>query len=293
MGKTGTGATLPAKYVYDDQLRIVAELDAGTGAITHVYAYGEKSNVPELVYQPVTAKTYRIVSDVRGSVRLVLELPTTAGATPVVRQRIDYDAWGLAIGLGLPGATESVNLTGDANFKRVSLGYAGGLWDRDTGFVRFGARDYDPNTGRWTAKDPIRFTGGVNLYAYVAGDPVSRTDPAGLKPNQPGWDICDVPIIGLLCNFPWPPTPGTPGDGLDFGPLPGAPGGAGGPGGGGGSGQPPNQCPANNNGQTKDQYCSALAEEAYQTCKRILGDSAYCLDSMQRIHTRCLNSSYP
>ncbi len=104
------GGTLPAKYVYDDQLRIVAELDVTSGAPTHVYAYGEKSNVPELVYQPVTGnplagKTYRIVSDVRGSVRLVLELPTTAGATPVVRQRIDYDAWGLAIGLGLPGAT--------------------------------------------------------------------------------------------------------------------------------------------------------------------------------------------
>ena len=132
------GGALPAKYVYDDQLRIVAELDVTSGAPTHVYAYGEKSNVPELVYQPVTAKTYRIVSDVRGSVRLVLELP--ASGTPVVRQRIDYDAWGLAIGLGLPGATESVNLTGDANFKRVSLGYAGGLWDRDTGFVRFGAK---------------------------------------------------------------------------------------------------------------------------------------------------------
>ncbi len=73
-----------------------------------------------------------------------------------------------------------MNLTGDANFKRVSLGYAGGLWDRDTGFVRFGARDYDPNTGRWTAKDPIRFDGDdTNLYLYVGGDPVNFTDLAG------------------------------------------------------------------------------------------------------------------
>jgi RHS repeat-associated protein len=52
---------------------------------------------------------------------------------------------------------------------------------RDTKLVRFGARDYDPNTGRWTAKDPISFAGGsANLYSYVVNDPVNFTDLAGL-----------------------------------------------------------------------------------------------------------------
>jgi RHS repeat-associated protein len=45
------------------------------------------------------------------------------------------------------------------------FGFAGGLYDADTGLVRFGARDYDAETGRWTGKDPIRFAGGqANLY---------------------------------------------------------------------------------------------------------------------------------
>jgi len=54
------------------------------------------------------------------------------------------------------------------------------VYDRDTRLVRFGARDYDPEVGRWTAKDPIRFGGGdANLYGYVVGDPVNALDPYG------------------------------------------------------------------------------------------------------------------
>jgi len=48
--------------------------------------------------------------------------------------------------------------------------------------VRFGARDYNPDTGRWTAKDPILFAGGdANLYGYVQNDPVNWRDPWGLR----------------------------------------------------------------------------------------------------------------
>ncbi len=41
----------------------------------------------------------------------------------------------------------------------------GGIYDRDTNLTRFGARDYDPETGRWTAKDPIKKEkGDATLY---------------------------------------------------------------------------------------------------------------------------------
>jgi RHS repeat-associated protein len=35
------------------------------------------------------------------------------------------------------------------------------------------ARHYDPETGRWTSKDPI-------LFGYVMGDPINEIDPSGL-----------------------------------------------------------------------------------------------------------------
>jgi RHS repeat-associated protein len=53
------------------------------------------------------------------------------------------------------------------------------LQDRDTGLVRFGERDYDPQAGRWVGKDPIRFRGGLNLYVYVGNDPVNAIDLFG------------------------------------------------------------------------------------------------------------------
>jgi uncharacterized protein RhaS with RHS repeats len=44
-----------------------------------------------------------------------------------------------------------------------------------------GVRDYDPETGRWTSKDPLFFAGGsMNLYEYAGSDPVNRADPTGL-----------------------------------------------------------------------------------------------------------------
>jgi RHS repeat-associated protein len=90
-------------------------------------------------------------------------------ADNTVAQAINYDVWGKVINDSNPGFQP--------------FGFAGGLYDSDTQLVRFGARDYDAQTGRWTAKDPIEFDGGdSNIYAYVGGNPVNAIDPSGLNP---------------------------------------------------------------------------------------------------------------
>jgi RHS repeat-associated protein len=43
-------------------------------------------------------------------------------------------------------------------------------------------RYYDPSSGRFTQEDPIGLAGGVNLYGFANGDPVSYDDPYGLCP---------------------------------------------------------------------------------------------------------------
>jgi RHS repeat-associated protein len=68
----------------------------------------------------------------------------------------------------------------DTNPGFQPFGFAGGLYEPATQLVRFGARDYDAETGRWTSKDPIGFGGGdTNLYGYVLQDPVNFIDPDG------------------------------------------------------------------------------------------------------------------
>ena len=145
------------RWLYGDALNPVAELD-GTGVVTSIFVYGSRGHVPD--YMVRGGEVFRIISDVRGSVRLVVN-----ATTGELVQRLDYDAWG-----------RITNEAGDPLFQ--PFGFAGGLRDPETGLTRFGARDYDPRVGRWTSRDPILFNGGQeNLYVYVGGDPVNSFDP--------------------------------------------------------------------------------------------------------------------
>ena len=42
-------------------------------------------------------------------------------------------------------------------------------------------RYYDPASGRFTQEDLIGLAGGLNVYAFAGGDPISNSDPSGLS----------------------------------------------------------------------------------------------------------------
>ena len=149
-------------WLYQAALDPIAELD-GTGAVVSRFVCGTRSYVAD--YMVRGRDTLRVVSDERGSVRLVVD-----AATGAVVQELVYDAWGRVLL--------------DTNPGFQPFGYAGGLYDPVTGLVRFGARDYDAEVGRWTVKDPGGLAGGLNVYLYVEGDPVRQVDPDGLCPRQ-------------------------------------------------------------------------------------------------------------
>ena len=158
VGKKVNG-TLERAWLYKDGLNPIAELD-GMGSVVSRFVYATRSNIPDFIIKGGT--TYRIISDHLDSPRLIIDT-----ATGTIIQSMEYDEWG--------------NITADTNPEFQPFGFAGGIYDPDTKLVRFGARDYDAEIGRWTNKDPIQFAGGdTNLYGYVVQDPVNFIDETGV-----------------------------------------------------------------------------------------------------------------
>ena len=144
-------------------------------------------------------QTYYLHYDQVGSLRVV------SNQQHQIVKEIVYDTYG--------------NILKDTNQSiTIPFGFAGGLHDKDTNLVHFGYRDYDSQRGKWTAKDPIGFSGGdTNLYGYVLGDPVNFVDPEGLWvpqvigavigggyaayqnwDNSSGWNLAGKIVMGTL-----------------------------------------------------------------------------------------------
>jgi RHS repeat-associated protein len=182
VGKKVNGV-LSRAWIFDDQLSVVAELD-GSGNVNSRFDHGMTT---------IEGTLYRVVSDHLGTPRIVVE-PHTG----VVLRRLDVDEFGV---------TQI-----DTNPTVIPIGFAGGLVDSDSGLIRFGFRDFDSVSARWTSKDPMRFrSGDLNVYGYTFGDPINWTDPTGMygKPMPP--EGPSIPVPGDPSNsWKWNPNPKSP-----------------------------------------------------------------------------------
>ena len=117
VGKKKDGV-LVKTWLYQDGLRAIAETDVATSVVTR-FVYASSSNVP--AYMVKAGVKYRLITDQVGSVRMVVN--TTTGASA---QTLEYDAFG--------------GVLSDSAAGFQPFGFAGGLYDPDTGLVRLGAR---------------------------------------------------------------------------------------------------------------------------------------------------------
>ena len=178
VGKKKNGVLLK-QWIYRDALKPVAELD-GSGALVSEFVYASKSTAPD--YMRRGGNTYRVVSDQLGSPRYVVNV-ANASDVPFTAS---YTSFGVVTGTGLDW---------------IPFGFAGGIYDFDTGLVRFGVRDYSPDVGRWLSKDGIRWRAHqTNLYVYVDNDPINRTDPSGQDWSpDPGPCVVELYVCIATC----------------------------------------------------------------------------------------------
>jgi RHS repeat-associated protein len=161
------------KYLWQGLTRLLAVYN-GSDSLVMRFKYTD-SRMP--VAMTSGGSTYYLTYDQVGSLRVV------ADSEGNVVKLLTYDSFGNIIDDTTPAFV-------------VPFGFAGGLYDADTELVRFGYRDYDPDVGRWTAKDPIGFAGGdTDLYGYVLNDPINLNDPMGFGPLGDAVDI--VVAIGI------------------------------------------------------------------------------------------------
>ncbi|PYX74175.1 MAG: hypothetical protein DMG72_10965 [Acidobacteria bacterium] len=151
----------------------------------------------QILYSPV-GKT-AIMS---GQTRKTINLPLPGGATAVYDTTFDY-RYGDWLGSSRFSSTTSRTKFSDdayapygetyAESGTVDPSFTGNDQDTVSGTYDFLFREYNANQGRWISPDPAGL-GAVSLgdpqtwnrYAYVANNPLSRTDPTGLFDDATG-----------------------------------------------------------------------------------------------------------
>ncbi|MFB2974897.1 RHS repeat-associated core domain-containing protein [Microseira sp. BLCC-F43] len=71
-----------------------------------------------------------------------------------------------------------------AEVKLKHYRYSGKERDAATGLYYYGARYYAPWLGRWMSCDPAGTVDGLNLYAFVGGNPINFRDKKGMNKDR-------------------------------------------------------------------------------------------------------------
>jgi RHS repeat-associated protein len=192
---TNPSTNTSSSFVYDGLSRLVRVVDANTqtGTITADHSYlwcganrclahdnlmgGAVSTQYFAQGEILSGTGYYYVTDQLGSIEQLVN------ASGTIVTQYAYDPYG----------NQSTVVGGTV---ASDLGYAGYFNHAASGLNFTRNRAYDPVHARWINRDPIGEAGGINLYAYVGGNPLTYRDPSGEF-----WGVVIGAGIGAIAGY--------------------------------------------------------------------------------------------
>ena len=180
-------SNIVATYQYDPFGRRLSKTVAG---VTTYYLYGNQGLIAEYNAQGQEVTSYGYRPDSTWGTNPVF-LKTGTLDNPTAKNYYYYHNDHLGTPYKLTDNTGYVVWSGEfdsfgnaqlatSNKIQNNLRFPGQYFDQESGLHYNWYRYYDPEIGRYITSDPIGLAGGVNTYAYVAGNPVGLYDPYGL-----------------------------------------------------------------------------------------------------------------
>lgn len=187
-----TGVT--TRFVYDEGGNLLGQYDNAGNAIQQ-YVWMEGVPVGVLTGSGTSQVMRYVQTDQLGTPRAVVD-PTQQKAVWRWDESLE----------GFGGTAPNTDPDGNGQTFVFDLRFPGQRYDMASGLYYNYFRDYDPASGRYTQSDPIGLLGGINTYAYVGGNPLSRFDRRGLAWGDGEFTLGDYyfgPIVAVseMMNF--------------------------------------------------------------------------------------------
>ena len=148
------------KYLYDGLNVIIEQDNSGVTTAKYVRGLGYGGGIGGIISTTRNQAIRYYLYDGRGD---VVGLTDPQG---ILVQSYQYDAYG--------------NILSSTGSETNPYQFSTKEFSSRSNLIHFGARTYDPMTGRFISKDPLGMIDGPNLYAYVNNNPINLIDPYGL-----------------------------------------------------------------------------------------------------------------